>query len=72
MNRLEQYFTHHAELLSDEDGQATIVRIRNADCLYEYVSISGGVFRGWWPDDESDSDIHWHLEPREGWPQHLS
>lgn len=55
---MEGYFQHQAELLSDEDGTASIVEIRGKDCLFEY-DTGVDVFRGWVHDGESLADIDW-------------
>lgn len=65
------YFQHQAELISDEDGTATIVRVRGTDCLYEYTTPAGDSFRGWLRDGESLADINWTPEPAAGWPKDL-
>ena len=71
MDRLTTYFQHQAELISDEDGTATIVRVQATDCLYEYTTPVGDSFRGWLYDGESLADIDWKPEPAAGWPQNL-
>jgi len=70
-HNLEDYFQHQAELISDEDGTATIVRTGGTDCLFEYTNTAGDSCRGWLRDGESLANINWKWEPKSGWPKDL-
>jgi hypothetical protein len=68
---MENWAQRIAEMLSDEDGTATVVRTRGQDVILEWVNADDEthVLRG--VCVEGQLDVDWRDEPRAGWPTEL-
>ena len=58
---IQLYADHQAELLSDEDGTATVLKIDGTDITFEYDN-GPDQFIGTLHDGESLADINWQYK----------